>query len=157
MNDDRFLTEHFTWAEAVHTSHRGIDNVIKDQAVWENIARTAVKLEKVRACLNVPIVVSSWYRCSALNDAVGGAKNSDHLIGAAVDFIAPAYGSPAEVAKKLIHFASLVGFKQLILEHTWVHISWDMIPNVLPKLEVLSLLNGGGYARGLTDKSGVPV
>lgn len=154
------LTEHFTWAEAVHTSHREVKNEITvlrqmDGNPFENIVKTATKLEKVRAILgNHPLIVSSWYRSPALNAAVGGARNSDHMLGAAVDFIAPKFGTPLEVCKKIIENKELIRFKQLILEHTWVHISWEMIPNGNAKLEVLSLLSGGGYARGLTSPDG---
>ena len=151
------ITEHFTWAEASHTSHRGIDNTCSDMNVRQNVIRTAEKLEAVRAMLNVPLTISSWYRSPALNAAVGGAKNSDHMTGSAVDFIAPCYGSPLEVCQAIIRVSAHIGFKQLILEHSWVHISFNhSIPNSTPKLEVLSLLAGGGYAIGLTNKHGVP-
>lgn len=153
-NNLRDLTENFTWAEAVITNHREIENTIDNEHVMENIVKTAVKLEKVRELFSLPILISSWYRCPLLNIAVGGAKGSDHLIGAAVDFIIPKYGTPTKVAKKIAENASLLRFKQLILEHSWVHISWDLIPNTTPKLEVLSLLASGGYAKGLTDKQG---
>lgn len=154
MNNNINLTEHFTWFEAVHTNHRGIDNTIQRIEIHENIIRTAVKMEKVRAILGAPIFISSWYRCLELNTAVGGASNSDHMRGAAVDFVAPKFGSPLEIAKAIISQEMLINFKQLILEHTWVHISWDLIPNAIPKREVLSLLESGGYARGLTDIHG---
>lgn len=154
MNNDTFLTDHFTWAEAVRTDHRNVQNVIEAPASFENILRTAIKMEKVRAILGTPIIINSWYRCTALNRAIGGAVNSDHIRGAAVDFVSPKFGVPLEICKKLIAEKSLLGFKQLILEHTWVHISWDLIPNTIPKMEVLSLLESGGYARGLTDKQG---
>lgn len=148
------ITDHFSWQEAFITTHRTIDNVFSDDQILVNIARTAVKMEKVREIIGAPITVNSWFRCPELNAAVGGAKNSDHMIGCAVDFICPTYGLPLDVAKKLIHNKSLVGFKQLIMEHTWVHISWEAIPGTPAKLEVLSLLEGGKYAAGLTDKSG---
>ena len=150
------LTENFTLAEAVVTNNRaGIVNTIDGESTMGNILKTAVKLEKVRAVLDdKPLLISSWYRCPALNTQVGGSKNSDHLLGAAVDFISPKFGTPLEICTRIIECKELIGFKQLILEHTWVHISWSTIPNTLPKLEVLSLLTGGGYARGLTDKWG---
>lgn len=154
MNDSTMLTEHFSWAESVITQHREIDNSIKDANVLQNIPRTAVKLEKVRALLGVPLVISSWYRSPELNAAVGGVKNSDHISGCAVDFIAPQFGTCAEIAKKILESKELIGFKQLILEHTWVHISFP-IPGVAAKLEVLSLLEGGRYAQGLTNKLGI--
>lgn len=151
------ITNNFSWQEAFHTNHRSIDNSPSDEEfdyVVQNISRTAVKLEKVRAILNRPILVSSWYRSPELNAAVGGAAKSDHMTGCAVDFISPGFGTPAQIAKKLKDNALLVGFKQLILEHGWVHISWDAIPGTNPKLQVLSLLTGGKYANGLTDKHG---
>jgi hypothetical protein len=153
-SDLKYLTEHFTWAEAVITTHREIQNTIESSEALDNIPKTAVKLEKVRTLLGVPIIVSSWYRNPTLNAAIGGAKNSDHMYGRAVDFIAPQFGTPYEVAKRIAQDSSLIGFKQLIMEHTWVHISWELIPNVLPRLEILSLLEDGGYAKGFTDKQG---
>lgn len=156
-SDLKFLSDHFTWAEAFITTHREITNTVEDAHVFENITKTAGKLEKVRTLLGVPITVSSWFRCPLLNAAVGGARNSDHLIGAAVDFIAPTFGTPYEVAKKIADNADLIGFKQLIMEHTWVHISWDMIPNTIPRREVLSLLKNKSYAKGFTDVEGNPL
>ena len=146
--------------EVFHTSHRSIVNdppAELESQIVQNITRTAVKFEKVRAILGTPITVSSWYRNPTLNAAVGGAAKSDHLSGCAVDFIAPKFGSPLDICRVLKDHASLLGFKQLILEHTWVHISWEPIPGVQPKLEVLSLLEGGRYAIGLTDKLGNPL
>lgn len=148
------ITDHFSWEEATITQHRGFNNVIPDPIIRSNVVRTANKLEKVRALLNNPLIIISFYRCPALNTAIGGAKNSDHMRGLAVDFVSPIYGSPLQICKSIIGSKELIGFKQLILEHTWVHISWDPIPGTVPTLEVLSLLNGGGYAKGLTDKDG---
>lgn len=148
------LTDHFSWEEAVITQHRNIQNTITDQNVYAQIPRTAVRMEKVRALLGCPIVINSWYRSAELNAAIGGVKNSDHLTGCAVDFIAPQFGTPAQVALTIQENKELIGFKQLILEHSWVHISFP-IPGVAPKLEVLSLLEAGGYAKGLTNKYGI--
>jgi zinc D-Ala-D-Ala carboxypeptidase len=146
------LTDHFSWAETNITQHREINNDLPPEVI-DTIKRVAVKLEKVRALLDCPLIVNSWYRSPELNSAVGGVKSSDHLTGCAVDFIAPVYGTPTQVAMTLRDHALLLGFKQLILEHSWVHISFP-IPGVAPKLEVLSLLTGGGYAQGLTNKYG---
>ena len=43
------------------------------------------KLELVRLFLNDPIIINSGYRCEVHNKNVGGAKNSLHLKGKAVD------------------------------------------------------------------------
>jgi hypothetical protein len=79
------------------------------------------------------------------------------MLGNAVDFAAYAYGSSLAIVKLLSKYADMLEFKQLILEHTWVHISWDTTPGSLPKREVLTLLQDKTYARGITDKYGVPV
>lgn len=56
-------------------------------------AKYLVSLEIVVEVLNgiqrrfdSPVVVTSGYRCEALNKAVGGVSNSQHMVGEAVDF-----------------------------------------------------------------------
>jgi len=34
-----------------------------------------------------PVSISSWYRSPAANDAAGGVRDSQHLLGAAVDIV----------------------------------------------------------------------
>lgn len=153
-SEDGMITEHFSWQEAFHTNHREIQNNWPDDGILVNVARVAVKAEKVREILGAPMIVTSWYRNAALNAAVGGAEHSDHLSGCAIDFLCPQLGKPVEVVQRIAANANLIGFKQLILEHNWVHISWEAIPGVVPKLEILSLLEGGGFAKGITDKAG---
>lgn len=150
------LSLHFSWQEAFHTNHREITNDWENDSILINITKTAERMEAVRALLGVPLTVTSWYRNTQLNRAVGGATNSDHLYGNAVDFIAPQYGKPLDICRAIIRVKEHIEFKQLILEHTWVHISFSPIPNTQPKLEVLSLLSGGRYATGLTDQFGNP-
>jgi zinc D-Ala-D-Ala carboxypeptidase len=154
------LSSNFTFAEAVtstEAARNGIDNLPKDPQIITNLGYAARKMEQVRLVLNQhPIIPSSWYRCLLLNRSLKSLDTSDHLLGLAVDFICPRFGSPKQVADALLSQADLLGWKQLILEHTWVHISWSIVPNVPPKLEVLSLLKSGGYAHGLTNPDGVP-
>lgn len=45
----------------------------------------AAALEKVRAVVGAPMIVISGHRCEAHNKAEGGAKDSRHLYGDAVD------------------------------------------------------------------------
>jgi hypothetical protein len=155
------LSEHFTTDEAVDSPTaraHGVMNLIpageEGDRIFAVMEKTAAKMELVRALLNHPIHVNSWYRCPKLNKLVGSADTSDHLKGAAVDFTCSSFGTPLEICKKLIQYQDTLGFKQLILEHTWVHISFDPDPNVVSRLQVLSLLNSGSYAVGLTDPSG---
>ncbi len=54
-------------------------------AVCHNISVVALICQRARIELAAPIVVTSGYRCAALNRAVGGVDNSCHLRGAAAD------------------------------------------------------------------------
>lgn len=124
------LSQHFSLEEMIATQHRGIDNTPPAEAVT-NLKELAKLLEKVRERLgNKPILVTSGYRCWALNQAVGGVPSSQHVLGQAADFICPRAGTPAEIWAVLKD--SDIAFDQLIYEHPslppWVHISWSMNP-----------------------------
>lgn len=131
----------------------GIDNSAPE-VILPVLQRTATKLEKVRALSGKPISVSSWYRCLALNEALKSKPTSQHIKGEAVDFISPEFGTPLDVCRLIIANVDLIRYDQLILEHTWVHISWNSNPAGIQRSQVLSLLATGGYANGLTTSSG---
>ena len=119
------LSTHFSLSEFVtsQTAARlGIDNT-PPQSVMRVILRTATGMEGVRTLLGAPIIISSGYRSPELNKAIGGAKNSQHVKGEAVDFICPGYGSPLKICKAIV--ASGIKFDQLINEAQWVHISFS--------------------------------
>ena len=87
-------------------------------------------MERIRSALSaakgfdVPIIVTSAYRCEAVNKAVGGQPSSDHLKAVAVDFKAPEFGTPFEVAKFLSGRLDALGIGQCIHEFgRWVHVS----------------------------------
>lgn len=50
-----------------------------------NILKLAAELDKLREAFGSPIGVTSWNRPEAINRAVGGAKDSQHKTGGAVD------------------------------------------------------------------------
>jgi len=54
-----------------------------------------VELEKLRARFRAPVRIMSGCRCESHNRAVGGAKNSQHVLGNAADVIIQ--GVPARV------------------------------------------------------------
>ena len=100
---------------------------------------TAIQLDRVRALLGVPVLVSSGFRCQAVNEAIGGAKNSQHTLGQAVDFTAPSFGTPEQVARAIQ--ASHIPFDQLIFEFgRWVHISFV---KTNPRGQVLTIDRNG--------------
>lgn len=120
------LSPHFTLEEMIASQtarDRGIDNVPPPRATG-NLRHLAEFMEEVRALLGGhPITVTSGYRSSALNAAVGGVPGSAHLSGLAMDFVCPAAGSPLAICSRLRGVPSL-DFDQLIHEHgSWVHIA----------------------------------
>jgi hypothetical protein len=153
------LSEHFTLEEAVKSETAQdacIDNT-PTEFIIEAMKNTASEMEKVRTLLGFPLHVNSWYRCLALNNAVGSKPTSQHIKGEAVDFICPDFGTPTEICKTLVDYSGFIGFDELILEHTWIHISFCSNPNSVPRNRVLSLLASKTYATGLTDVHGNPV
>ena len=88
------LTEHFTLKEMVtSSSHPEIYNVPAPAQV-ENLRHVCEWLEDLRQRYNErycgpgadsPVKVSSGYRSYKLNNKVGGAKDSNHLMGCAAD------------------------------------------------------------------------
>lgn len=151
------LSDNFSYEEAIASENAeriGLKN-IPDSDILAVMKKTAMGMEKVRAALgNVPIHINSWYRCPLLNSAIGSNNlTSQHPRGEAVDFISPLSGTPFIICQHIIAHKDLIRFDQLILEHSWVHISFDISTNK-PRGQVLSLLENKSYAAGLTDKKG---
>ena len=125
------LSTHFTLAEFTQSdtaSRMGINNDLPLELVPAATV-TCELLERIRAHLceraakPVPLLLSSGWRCAALNRAVGSSDTSDHLRAMAVDFRAPAFGTPLQVSQALALVADSLNIGQLIYEHTWIHIS----------------------------------
>ena len=123
------LTKHFTLAEltASTTAQRlGLNNTAPPEIV-PRLTLTAEMLERIRATLGVPVIVTSGYRAPAVNRAVGGVTSSDHTQGHAADIVAPGYGTATQVARTLAPLVSVLGIGQIILEGVkgkqWVHVS----------------------------------
>lgn len=84
------LTEHFSLSELEVTS-TGLVNKIPDFNTLQNLYDICLSLEFIRASIalrakkDLPIRITSGYRSSEVNKAVGGVSNSAHLKGCAVD------------------------------------------------------------------------
>lgn len=74
-------------------------------------------LQKIRNHFGKSITITSAYRCSKHNKAVGGSSNSNHTKGKAADIIIKGV-KPSEVAK----YAESIGIKGIGLYDTFVHI-----------------------------------
>lgn len=136
-----YLTPHFTRAESTVTS-TGLDNEPVSAEHIANIFNTAHNMEIVRAILGrKPIKINSWYRSPAVNKAVGGVPNSEHALGAAVDFTCASFGTPYEICRTLVQYAHVLNYNQLIYEGTWVHISFPP-DGTKGKNQVLTIING---------------
>lgn len=81
--------KHFTFSEFVQSdiaTKKGIDNVIPNVHVKTNIRALVDRvLDPLREFLELPIIITSGYRSPAVNRAVGGSKNSQHMCGQAAD------------------------------------------------------------------------
>lgn len=148
------LSPHFTLAELVASTKAttmGIDNTPPQELV-PRLVLVAKMLEGIRTTLATPIIVTSGYRCDALNRAVGSVKTSDHPQGHAADFVAPGYGSATQIAKTLAPLVSVLGIGQLILEGVkgkqWVHVS-TRVPEK-PANRVITITDRGTYL-GIQD------
>ena len=127
------LSEHFTLAELTKTNTK-IKNV-PNEAQVENLKRLCGWLEMLRSEWNkrygegnAPIIINSGYRSEAVNKAVGGAANSNHLTGCAVDIHVTGM-------EQLIRYAAILldisderheDFDELLLERSprgtyWLH------------------------------------
>jgi len=107
----------------------GIDNT-PDEQVIKNLELIATEIfQPLRNYFGVPIAVSSGYRCKELNEAIGGARASQHMSGEALDLDAHVYG---EITNYDIfkYIYTHLEYDQLIwefgseIEPDWVHVSF---------------------------------
>lgn len=174
----QMISKYFSSQEVTHSetaSRKGIDNSLPPSLV-ANAYHAASKMDMVRDILGAPILPSSWYRCPDLewalnkkaythwahgrNTAAGEddswnayLKNKDHPKALAIDFISPVSGTPLEICRYLLQYKNKLNWKQLIYEHTWVHISW--YPSGTPESpsQELTLLANGGYSYGIVENT----
>ena len=144
------LSEHFTLEEMIFSqtaARKGLDNTPTPE-ILANLKVMVATLDEIRALLGVPIQVNSGYRSPAVNKAVGGSKNSAHMLGLATDLTAHPFGTVLQVARKIA--ASGIVYDQLIYEFgTWVHIG---LRKEEPRRENLSIFAGTGYLKGILSK-----
>ena len=79
-----------------------------------------IKLEKLREYCGFPLIITSGYRSAQKNEEVGGAVNSYHLRGEAVDVSIKGF-SPS-MLYRLVKGSFLAGFGGIILYPFHVHL-----------------------------------
>lgn len=101
-----------------------IDNYPKSAEIITNLYNLIIVIDKVRANWGSAINATSGYRSDILNKLVGGAENSGHRFGNAVDLV-PLNGKVVELFyfMKGYLIENKIEFDELILENGWVHFS----------------------------------
>lgn len=114
--------KYFTINELTRTS-TGLDNTPSKDELTNLEYLVNNVLDKVREIYGKPIKVNSGYRSKLVNKKVGGASNSQHTKGEAVDITG---GNKTE--NKMIYeiIKNLGKYDQLINEYdySWIHISY---------------------------------
>lgn len=151
------MTPHFTLAEFCASDiavRRNIDNTLP-ATLRPDAEQTLEMLERIRGFLSnlarrdVPILLSSGYRCPALNMAVGSSGTSDHLRASAADWTAPAFGTPVEICRALALHVNTLGLGQLIHEFgRWVHTSWRLPMRLENRIITITV---AGTTRGIQE------
>ena len=124
------ITEHFTLEELYRSqtaTKLGINNKPSAQQQINLTYLAEHILEPLRVAMKEPIPIGSGFRCQALNKAVGGVYNSQHLKGQAADLC---IGGDLKKGRKWFDYIKThLQFDQLIWEHDrsgtyWIHVSY---------------------------------
>ena len=141
------LSRHFTLAELTRTSS-GQPNVPNAAETKALVALCSSLLEPIRTKFG-PVSIHSGYRSKAVNEAIGGAKNSQHMRGEAADFHCP--GATLEDIMRWIVVESGLAYGQVILEGhtagepTWIHLSLGAPWRVGSQCQQALTFDGKGY------------
>lgn len=146
------LSEHLELAEVIRSEsakRRGITNMPTEQHI-ANLKKLAENVfEPIRANFRQPIRISSGYRSQSLNAAIGGATNSQHSTGEAIDI--DMEGTKI-TNKEIFNFIKeKLNFDQLIYEFgnntepDWVHVSFKS--NGQQRKQVLRAIKENGKTK----------
>ena len=125
------ISKHISYREGVYSitaTRLGIDNTPNDEQL-DNMELVAEEVfEPLRAYVNGPIKINSFFRCPELNKAIGGSSKSQHCKGQAID-IDDTFGKATNA--EMYHFIKkCLDFDQIIWEFgdddnpDWIHVSY---------------------------------
>jgi hypothetical protein len=140
--------EHISFAEATKSQtaiRLGIDNIPDDKTFASMKILADMIFEPLRKWYGKPIGIASFYRCEKLNKVIGGAVNSQHVKGEAMDIDADIYNNGITNNEIYNYIADNLDFDQLIAEGEnldgtfgWVHVSYRTTPeNRRQKLRIV--------------------
>ena len=123
-------SENFTLQELIHSTtadkHR-INNIPGCDEIRNLQYGVDMVLQPLRNIYQKPIIITSGYRCAALNKLVGGVANSYHLQGNAADIRVHSQEEAEEIFRILKMIPSV---DVALFEHSttscWLHVQWDM-------------------------------
>ncbi len=126
--DGSHLSPNFTLGELTKSgSHPEVYNIPSHEAI-ANLANLSKWLEALRGRAGTPIIINSGYRSPQLNRKIGGAPNSNHLTGCAVDIRVSGMEQLIRYAAILLDYAdeSKQDFDELLIEKNrygaiWLH------------------------------------
>ena len=121
------LTDNFTINEMTY-SVTALANKIDNRPSVEVIANLKGLCENVlqplRNHLGCSVIITSGYRCPALNRKVGGKPNSQHLKGQAADLVVP----QKKLKEVFDYIKNNLPYDQLLYEFNkidkWIHVSY---------------------------------
>ena len=114
------ISKYFTVGEATWLPSWGKYHVPSEQEC-ANILKLAQAMDKVREIVKSPIKVHVWIRPEGYNKQIGGAVNSAHITGEAVDW--DCMQPCDETRTRLITYLGELGLRMEDLPgSTWVHL-----------------------------------
>lgn len=125
------ITDNFTLEEMLRSSKADELNISQSEPPYQVVIALTRLCERVlqplRDHFKEPIVISSGYRCTEVNAAVGGVSTSQHCKGMAADIYLG--GDTDRETEYFRWIRSNLDFDQLILEGnqktSWIHVSYN--------------------------------
>jgi len=118
----------FKWQEFLFLPQWEIHAFPASNQVWRNIKHTAIVMEKIRLVLgSTPLHVTSGWRPYNYNRLIGGAEQSQHVVGRACDFV-PIAMSCIDARLRLEPYLEELGCRmEDKIDASWIHI--DLKPS----------------------------
>lgn len=112
--------KYFTLLELTVT-HYSLPNVPNEEQTKNLEVGVEKLLDPLREMWCAPIIVNSAFRSPEVNEAVGGAKNSQHLTGQAFDITSDNNRKLFELIKDNFSFDQLIDER----DYAWIHVSYN--------------------------------